>query len=278
MITFQEVSFSYPNAAKPAVAGLSLRIPKGEFVLVAGESGSGKSTFLRCLNGLVPHFSGGTLSGRIEVAGLDPVQASPKQMSRVVGFVFQDPESQFVMDTVEDDIAFTLENAGIPPAEIGQRLENVIAQLQIERLRKRKIQTLSGGERQKAAIASAIVLSPQVLALDEPTSQLDPHAAKEILELIVQLKRKLALTVLISEHRLERLLHYADRLVYFDPDRSGAASGTARAGPAGDVVSPTCRGARPAARMEAAAALGRAGQAVWAKLHAARTQNGSLGS
>jgi energy-coupling factor transport system ATP-binding protein len=216
MIAFQNVTFTYPNALKPAIANITLQIPEGEFVLVVGESGAGKSTFLRCLNGLVPHFSGGTISGRIRVGCLDPVQTSPKRMSREVGFVFQDPESQFVMDTVEDDIAFTLENAGIPPKEILERLETVIASLNIGALRGRKIQTLSGGERQKVAIASAIVLSPRILVLDEPTSQLDPYAAKDILETIVQLKHQLSLTVLISEHRLERLLHYANRLIYFD--------------------------------------------------------------
>lgn len=225
MIDFHNVTFTYPGASKPAIANVSLQIPEGEFVLVVGVSGAGKSTLLRCLNGLVPHFSGGVFSGQIRIGELDPIQTSPKRMSQEVGFVFQDPESQFVMDTVEDDVAFTLENAGISPQEMSQRLEVVYSRLKIGMLKKRKIQSLSGGERQKVAIASAIVLSPRILVLDEPTSQLDPYAAKEILETILQLKQQLPLTIIISEHRLERILHHADRLVFFDASRQTVLHG-----------------------------------------------------
>lgn len=221
MITCEKLSFQYPSTESPVLRDVSLQIPPGEFVLVAGESGAGKSTFLRCLNGLVPHFSGGTLTGILRVAGLDPVACSPRRMSREVGFVFQDPENQFVMDTVEDDIAFTLENAGIPAEQIQEKIEAALIRLNLQAFRQRKIHSLSGGERQRAALASAIVCSPRLLVLDEPTSQLDPQCAYEILETILQLKRQLGLTVLLSEHRLERVLEMADRLIYFDaPTRS----------------------------------------------------------
>ncbi len=258
MIHFENLSFTYPGMDQPAVHDLSLHIPEGEFVLVAGQSGAGKSTFLRCLNGLVPHFSGGVLSGRIRVAGLDPVLESPKKMSQLVGFVFQDPESQFVMDTVEDDIAFTLENSGYPPRQIQQRITEVLARLDISRLKKRKIHTLSGGERQRVAIASAIVCSPPILALDEPTSQLDPIAANEILEAITELRKQLNLTVLLSEHRLDRVLAYADRLIYFesadpktatqdlhssDTPFAGEHRFTMHSGPPGQVLSCLSKGA-----------------------------------
>lgn len=228
MIRFEQLSFTYPGAGRPALDNLTLHIPPGELVLITGHSGSGKSTFLRCLNGLVPHFSGGCLSGKVRVAGLDPVQAAPKMMSRKVGFVFQDPESQFVMDTVEDDILFTLENAGVAAADAQLKVSEALAQLHIERLRRRKIHTLSGGERQRVAVASAIVNSPEILALDEPTSQLDPQAAKDLLEIVQALKTKLRLTVLLVEHRLERVLAYADRLVYFDAVREIVVSGPPR--------------------------------------------------
>jgi energy-coupling factor transport system ATP-binding protein len=225
MIDYEDLTFTYPAAETPAIQNVNLHISPGEFVLIAGESGTGKSTFLRCLNGLVPHFSGGVLSGSIRVAGLDPVQASPKRMSLSVGFVFQDPESQFVMDTVEDDIGFTLENAGIPADKIHRKISEILLRLDLLKLRERKIHSLSGGERQKVAIASALVCSPPILALDEPTSQLDPVAANEILETILLLKSQLQLTVLLSEHRLDRVLKYADRLVYFSPDHQPAQSG-----------------------------------------------------
>jgi len=225
MIAFQDLTFTYPGAPKPAISHVSLQIPVGEMALVAGESGSGKSTLLRCLNGLTPHFSGGLISGQVRVSELDPVRVSPKRMSSEVGFVFQDPENQFVMDIVEDDIAFTLETAGVAQSEIQNRLDNVFARLGIGELKRRYIRTLSGGERQKVAIASAIVLSPRILVLDEPTSQLDPYAAKEILETIVQLKNQLSLTVVIAEHRLERVLPYTDRLIYLDAADGHALSG-----------------------------------------------------
>ncbi len=228
MITCENLTFTYPGAKRPAISGVNLHIPVGELALVTGLSGAGKSTFLRCINGLTPHFSGGRLAGRIRVAGLDPVRASPKEMSRHVGFVFQDPEAQAVMDRVQDDIAFTLENAGIPPREIGERLADILARLELSELRQRRVSTLSGGERQRVAIAAALVFSPGILVLDEPTSQLDPAAAEDVLQAVVNLRRALNLTVVISEHRLERILPHADRLVFFDAGGQGVIDGPPR--------------------------------------------------
>ena len=228
MIRFQGVTYTYPGVARAALHGVDLEITAGEFVLVAGASGVGKSTFLRCINGLVPHFSGGHLSGRIEVDGLDPVSASPKVMSRHVGFVFQDPETQFVLDHVEDDIAFSLENAGMPPQEIQTRITEILDLLELAHLRKRHVATLSGGERQRVAIAAALVHSPNILVLDEPTSQLDPHSAQEVLGSVVRLKQQLDLTVVLSEHRLERVLPFADRIVYFEEHGWGMRNGAPR--------------------------------------------------
>jgi len=214
MIEFDRVSYTYPGATQPALYDVSLTLPAGEFVVVAGASGTGKSTLLRCLNGLVPHFSGGTLRGSVRVFGLDPVQATPQVMSRHVGFVFQDPEAQFVMDRVEDEIAFALENAAMPPQEMRVRVEETLDLLDLAPLRDRPLETLSGGERQRVAIAAALALRPRLLVLDEPTSQLDPQSAEDVLNALVRLNADLGLTVILAEHRLERVLAYADQLLF----------------------------------------------------------------
>jgi energy-coupling factor transporter ATP-binding protein EcfA2 len=220
MIEIERITYTYPGASAPALADLTLHIAEGEFVLVAGPSGAGKSTLLRCLNGLVPHFSGGAVGGHVTVAGRDPIGEGPQVLSRVVGFVFQDPQAQFVLDRVEDEIAFGLENGAVPPAEMRVRVEEVLHLLDLAPLRDRALDTLSGGERQRVAIAAALAFRPHVLVLDEPTSQLDPQSAEEVLSALVRLNRDLGLTVVLAEHRLERVLPYADRLVYL-PDDSG---------------------------------------------------------
>jgi len=214
MITFDRVSFRYPEVALPALHNVSLTLLESTFTLISGPSGAGKTTLLRCLNGLVPHFSGGVLTGRIRVGVLDPVALGPEVMCRHVGFVFQDPETQFVMDYVEDELAFALENAAMPRAEMHSRVNDVIDLLDLGPLRHRSLATLSGGEKQRIAIAAALAFRPRILVLDEPTSQLDPRSAREVLEALNRLNRDLGLTVILAEHRLERVLPFADRLVY----------------------------------------------------------------
>lgn len=214
MIEFDRVSYTYPGATVPALENLSVILPLGEVVVVAGPSGAGKSTLLRCINGLVPHFSGGTLTGNVRVMGLDPVAESPQTMSRHVGFVFQDPEAQFVMDRVEDEIAFALENAAMPPQEMRVRVEETLDLLDLAPLRERPLAELSGGERQRVAIAAALALRPAILVLDEPTSQLDPKSAEDVLNALARLNSDLGLTVILAEHRLERVLPFADALLY----------------------------------------------------------------
>lgn len=215
MINISQLSFHYPQTTEPVLDNFSLSIEPGTLTLVTGASGSGKSTFLQCLNGLVPHFSGGRIEGTIDIFGVNPIQKGPEVLSNKVGFVFQEPEAQFVFDTVEDEIAFALENQGVSREEMHHRVDSILEIMGLALLRHRKIQDLSGGEKQKVAIASALILQPEVLVLDEPTSQLDPTSADEILRLIVELKVKHNLTVLISEHRLERLLPYTERILYF---------------------------------------------------------------
>lgn len=215
MIVFDRFSFRYAAATEATLRDVSLELPQGAFILVIGPSGSGKSTFLRVLNGLVPHFYGGQIGGRVRVDGRDPVQAAPKGMADLVGMVFQDPESGFVVDRVEDELAFALENWALPPDVMRKRVEEVLDQLRIAHLRHRPVSTLSGGEKQRVAIAAVLTLHPQVLLLDEPTSQLDPQAAEEVLLALRQLNEDLGLTVVLSEHRLERVVQYADYVLYW---------------------------------------------------------------
>jgi len=213
-IELSDVTYHYPHQSRPALHRVSLRVASGEFLLVVGPSGAGKSTLLRCLNGLVPHFHGGTIRGRVRVAGRDPIALGPRGMSDVVGFVFQDPEAQFVTQRVEDELAFAMENHNLPQTVMRRRVEEVLDQLSIAHLRHRRVETLSGGERQRVAIASVLTLQPSVLILDEPTSQLDPQAAEEVLTTLQKLNEDLGLTIVISEHRLERVAQYADRVCY----------------------------------------------------------------
>ncbi|MFQ5613196.1 MAG: ABC transporter ATP-binding protein [Anaerolineae bacterium] len=214
MIELSNVTYVYPGQAQPVLRDVSLRIAAGEFLLVVGASGAGKSTLLRCLNGLVPHFHGGSIYGRVRVDGRDPVAVGPRGMSDRVGFVFQDPEAQFVTERVEDELAFALENHNLPQTTMRKRIEEVLDQLSIAHLRRRRIETLSGGERQRVAIGSVLTLQPSLLVLDEPTSQLDPQAAEEVLTTLQKLNEDLGLTIVISEHRLERVAQYADRVCH----------------------------------------------------------------
>ena len=228
MITFDRLSFRYPEAAQPALSDVSFSVAEGDFAVVVGPSGAGKSTLLRCLNGLVPHFTGGTLSGRVVVDGLEPVVVGPQRMCRHVGFVFQDPESQFVMDRVEDEIAFALENAAMDPQEMRSRVEEVLALLDLTALRARTLVTLSGGEKQRVAIAAALALRPRVLVLDEPTSQLDPQSAEEVLTASARLNAEAGLTIVLAEHRLERVLSFASRMIYVPGGLEPVVAGTPR--------------------------------------------------
>ncbi|TEU11480.1 MAG: ABC transporter ATP-binding protein, partial [Anaerolineales bacterium] len=224
MIEFDHLTYSYPppqptnqptaSPPSPVLHDISLHIDEGDFVLIVGPSGAGKSTLLRCINGLVPHFYGGTIGGRIRVGKRDPIALEPRRMSEVVGFVFQDPEAQAVVDVVEDELAFAMENQGLPLTTMRKRVEEVLDQLNIAHLRRRPLSTLSGGERQRVAIAAVLTLHPQVLALDEPTSQLDPQAAEEVLDTLVKLNHDLGLTIVLSEHRLERVAQYVDQILY----------------------------------------------------------------
>lgn len=217
--TLHDVAYWYPHSPRPVLEHLDWEIERGEFVVVAGPSGSGKSTMLRCLNGLVPHFSGGRFAGHASVFGRDTRLDGPRQLAQRVGFVFQDPEAQSVARIVEDDIAFGLEQRGLAPPLMRKRVEEVLDLLGIAPLRRRDVTTLSGGERQRVAIASVLVLQPDLLVLDEPTSQLDPWGADEVITALHRLNDDLGLTIVLAEHRLERVAMYADQLRIMETGR-----------------------------------------------------------
>jgi len=213
-VCLRAVSYSYPDTKAPVLDHLDLEFPLASFSLITGPSGSGKSTLLRCLNGLVPHFYGGVFSGRVGVLGRDPVALGPRHMSDLVGFVFQDPDAQFIVDSVADEIAFSMEARAYSREVMAERIEEVAAILGIKHLLGRRMSTLSGGQRQRVAVAAALALQPKILVLDEPTSQLDPVAAEELLSALVRLNHEYGLTIFLSEHRLERVVQHVDCLLY----------------------------------------------------------------
>jgi energy-coupling factor transport system ATP-binding protein len=218
MIQFNKLTYRYPNTTQPVLVNVNLKIAPGTITLISGASGSGKSTLLRCINGIVPHFTGGVIEGEILVFDQDPIRSGPEKLAEIVGYVFQEPEAQFVFDAVEAEIAFSLENAGVEPNEMHKKVNQIINQLQLNPIRHKRIQDLSGGEKQKVAIASAIVNHPKVLIFDEPTSQLDAQTADSFLQFITNLTEKFGLTTLIAEHRLERLLPYVDIIAHISRD------------------------------------------------------------
>ncbi len=216
MISLHDVTFRYQDAPNAVLRNVSLTIPEGELCLVVGETGSGKSTLLQLVNGLAPHFTGGNLSGTVTVGGLDTRTNPPRDLAGIVGVVGQDPISGFVTDRVDDELAYSMEQLGIPASVMRQRVEEVIDLLGLDRIRHRSLSALSAGEQQRVAIGAALTSQPRVLVLDEPTSALDPSAAEEVLAAVLRLVHDLGVTVLLAEHRLERVIQYADSVVLLD--------------------------------------------------------------
>ncbi len=226
MIRFSRVSFTYTDATRPTLRQVDVEIPEGEFCLVVGETGTGKTTLLRAMNGLVPHFSGGTLSGTVAIDGRSTQDNRPRDLSDVVGFVGQNPLATFVSETVEDELAYTMENLGVPVDAMRRRVEDTIDLLGLHDLRHRSLRALSGGQQQRVAIGAVLTASPRVLVLDEPTSALDPAAAEEVLSTLARLVHDLGLTVVLAEHRLERVVPFADRIVLVPGDGAPLQVGT----------------------------------------------------
>jgi energy-coupling factor transport system ATP-binding protein len=220
-LAIEGLTYSYARAAAPALVDVSLEVAPGEFVLLAGRSASGKSTLLRAACGLVPHFHGGEIEGRVEVAGLDAIAAGPGELAAAVGYLAQDPETQVVSTTVAAEIELPLEMRGDGPGDRARAVEEVALALAIPHLLGRAVDTLSGGELQRVALAAALVTRPRLVLLDEPTSQLDPVSGDELIWLLRRLNEEWGVAVLLAEHRLERCLAAADRVVAVEAGRIG---------------------------------------------------------
>lgn len=217
MIEFQQVGVRYAPSSAAVLTDVTLTVPEGELCLVIGATGAGKSTLLGAVNGRVPHFTGGELTGRVLVDGRDTRTHPPRELADVVGVVGQDPWAGFVTDTVTDELAYTMESLGVAPAAMRRRMEDVVDTLGLAELRERPLRTLSGGQAQRVAVGSVLAAHPRVLVLDEPTSALDPVAAEEVLAVLQRLVHDLGLTLLLAEHRLERVIQYADSVVRLAP-------------------------------------------------------------
>ncbi|MEU7772136.1 ATP-binding cassette domain-containing protein [Micromonospora taraxaci] len=234
MIRFERVSITYDGAPRPTLRDVDLDIDEGELCLVVGHTGAGKSTLLGAINGLVPHFTGGTLHGSVRVADRDTADHPPREFADLVGVVGQDPVAGFVTDTVEEELAYGMEQLALDPAVMRTRVEETLDLLGLADLRHRGLHELSGGQQQRVAIGAALTAHPRVLVLDEPTSALDPTGADDVLATITRLVHDLGVTVVLAEHRLERVLPYADRLIHV------ARDGTVRHGePAGLIADAT---------------------------------------
>src|SRR5690625_1872812 len=213
MIRFTDVTITYPGAKSPTLREVDLEIEEGTFALVTGPTGSGKTTFLSAIPGLVPHFTGGHLAGEVRVDGRSTANNPPRDLADVVGYVSQDPRAGFVTDTVDAELAFAMEPLAIPADVMRKRVEETLDLLGIADLRHRALSTLSGGQAQRVAIGSVLTAGPRILVLDEPTSALDPTAAEEVLAMLVRLVHDLGITAVVAEHRLERIIQFADEII-----------------------------------------------------------------
>ena len=215
-ISARSLTFTYAGGTSPSMEDISLSIEKGEFVILTGPSGCGKTTFCRCLNGLIPNFYSGELRGDLYVDGVNVSEKSTAELSKHIGFVFQNPENQLFSLSVERDVAFGLENLGVPKEEALARVRWAMKSTGIENLRNKAPYELSGGQQQRAAIAGVLAMKPSIIVLDEPTSFLDPRSAEDIVGVIAQLNREYGLTTILVEHRLDIVSRYANRVIIMD--------------------------------------------------------------
>ncbi len=225
VIHLEDVRYTYPEAARPSLDGVNLMVSTGERVVLAGVSGSGKSTLLRVVNGLVPHFYGGRFGGRASVAGVDTRNSSPQGLAANVGTVFQDLPARFLTNTIEDEIAFSMEVARVDPRQMPARVAEIAERMGVAALANRRLDQLSAGEQARLAIAAAAARQPRVLLLDEPVTHIDPAGAMAVVEWVRQLSHQEGMTVIVAEHRLEAWHEVMDRLVRLRPNGVVASDG-----------------------------------------------------
>src|SRR3990170_5557106 len=219
IIETRNLAYTYPGGTKPSIDDVSIKVEKGEFVLITGPSGCGKTTLCRCFNGLIPHFYQGELKGEITVAGKDVTKFQTHEMAKHVGMVFQNPENQLFALSIEKDVAFGLENLGFAREEMRRRVDWALKLAGIYELRERSPHEVSGGQQQRVAIASVLAMQPEIIVLDEPTSFLDPLSAEKIFQVIHELNKTLGLTVVLVEHRLDLTARYANHIIIMDEGR-----------------------------------------------------------
>lgn len=219
IVEAKNLTYTYPSANKPSIDGLSLTIERGDFVVLTGPSGCGKTTICRCFNGLIPHFYNGKLEGDLSVAGLRVTDHPTCELAKHVGLVFQNPENQLFSLSVEKDVAFGPENLGLPREEIEKRVDYALKITGIRDLRERVPHELSGGQQQRVAIAGVLAMQPEVMVFDEPTSFLDPLGAQKLFEVINDLNKKLGITIILVEHRLDLASNYADHVIIMNEGR-----------------------------------------------------------
>lgn len=219
VVKAQGLTFTYSGSKKPAIENLNLEVKEGEFIVITGPSGCGKTTFARCLNALIPSFYRGEMNGSIMVLGMDISKSTTSQLSKYVGFVFQNPENQLFSLSVERDVAFGPENLGLPREEVRRRVEWAMKVTGVTHLRHAAPYELSGGQQQRVAIASVLAMKPKIIVLDEPTSFLDPLSAHQIIETVSNLRSEMEITIILIEHRLDLASRYADRVIIMDRGR-----------------------------------------------------------
>lgn len=227
MITIEDLSFQYDGGRRPALEHISLTVNDGDFVGITGGSGAGKSTLTYALNGIVPHHYTGDFYGSVKVNGLDTVDTLPEKLSAYVGSVFQDIDGHIVTSMVEDELLFGLENFGVPDGEIESRISESLKAVGISELRQRSIRTLSGGQKQKVAIAAVLALRPSIMVLDEPTGELDPVSSRQVFELLKELNRRYGMTIIVVEQKIMLLCEFVKNLIVLNEGKVACKGGVA---------------------------------------------------